>query len=416
MSNKNSIYLILFVAWRYFLAKKGEKFVSFISFISLIGITIGVAALIVVMAVMNGFHLEFSNHIIGLNGDLSIRPIDKTITNYESIISKLHQNVAVKNVAPIIFGQALAIGKKSSSGAIIKSMDLDAVTQKGEITKNVLSGSFSDYIGTSAIAIGSGLSANIGAHVGSKVKMVAPNFISTAFGTMPRAKDFTVVAIFNSGLWEYDSATILMPLEAGKIFLSSQINLIEVKLESSNEVEKYMHYFQQDFGDIVEVSSWKHNNKQFLKALEVERVAMFAILSLIILVAAFNILSGLFMIVKDKTKDIAILKTIGASTWQIMSIFIVNGMIVGGFGTVLGLVLGLLLAKNIESIRMFLENISDTTIFDPAIYFLYSLPSKVETEDVLFVAVMSLALSFLATIYPAFKASSLNPVEAMRYE
>ncbi len=408
----------IIIALRYFRAKKNEKFVSIISGISFIGITIGVAALIVVMSVMNGFHIELTKNIIGLNGDISITSIGKTIPDKEKIIAAVIKQDFVKKLSPIVSGQALALGTKTNSGVLIKGVELVDLKHKGEILTNVFEGSFEDYEGTNAVAVGFELAHNLGISVGSKLKLISPNVISTAFGTMPRSKDFTVVAIFSSGMYDYDSATMLMPIGAAQKFLSlgNEINLIEINVKDPESAKIDAQLLQKELGFGVRVSSWMDNNQQFLKALAVERTAMFTILSLIIIVAAFNIVSSLFMIVKDKTKDIAILKTMGASVRQIMFIFIINGLLIGFIGTFLGVSFGLAISYNIENIRLFLERISGTKIFDSAIYFLYSLPSVVRISDVIIVGSLSLILSLLATIYPSFKAAKLNPVEAMRYE
>ena len=409
---------ISILSLRYFSAKKNEKFVSIISGISLAGIMIGVAALIIVMSVMNGFHIELTGNIIGLNGDINIVPMGKVIEDHKSVTKKISEHKFVTKVTPLVVGQALALGSSSNSGVIIKGIDAGDLKNKGEILNNVFEGSFSEYYGNSAVAVGSELARNIGVFAGSRIKMIAPGLLSTAFGSMPRSKDFTVVAVFSSGLYDYDAATMLMPVSAAQKFLSMSdgINLIEVKIDDPELANRYAKVLQKELGFGMRVNSWTHDNQQFLSALEVERTAMFVILSLIMVVAAFNIISSLFMVVKDKTKDIAILRTIGASTRQIMFIFIINGMLVGIIGTAIGVIAGLLFSYNIENIRLFLEKISGTKIFDPAIYFLYSLPSVVRISDVVMISGLALIVSFLATIYPAYKAASLNPIETMRYE
>ena len=417
-----------FLAFRYFRAKKNETFVSIISAISLIGITIGVAALIVVMSVMNGYHVELVRNIIGLNGDIKITPISREIKNYNELIDHLEKYPYIKNISKSIQGQALASGINSSSGVIIRGIDASDLKNKGMILDNVFDGSFSNYAGTDVVAVGSELAHQLDLHVGSKLKLISPNMVSTAFGSMPRARNFTVVAVFGSGLYEYDAATVLMPLKAAEIFLSlkDSINLLEINIDDSDAASMRAKELQKDFKpgrDIdngqdfaLRVISWDMSNQQFLTALEIERVAMLTILSLILLVAAFNIISSLFMVVKDKSKDIAILRTIGATKSQIMRAFIINGMIIGIIGTASGIALGLLIAKNIDRIRMTLEKFAGFKIFDPAIYFLYSLPSVVKYDNVFWIGSISITLCLLATIYPAYKASSLNPVEAMRYE
>ncbi|WP_316354763.1 lipoprotein-releasing ABC transporter permease subunit [Candidatus Trichorickettsia mobilis] len=409
---------VLTVACRYFSAKKNEKFVSLISGFSLLGVTIGVAALIVVTSVMNGFHLELTKNIIGLNGDITITNVDRYITNYDEVRQSLNHDY-IKAVVPNIVGQALAIGSRTNSGVLIKGIDINDLQWKKAILQNVVAGQFGDFSSNNVIAMGSELAYLIGAKIGNKIKLISPNTISTAFGSMPRAKEFTVTAIFNSGMYDYDVATVLMPISAARNFLSfedNSINLIEVYTKQPEQAELFANEIQAILGEKFKVTSWQKSNRQFLNALAVERITMFTILSLIIVVAAFNIISSLVMLVKDKTKDIAILRTIGASQQQIMLIFICNGMFIGLIGTVVGGILGASFAYNIDNIRLCLERVTDTKIFDAAIYFLYSLPSDVRLEDIILVGVLSIFLCFCATIYPAYKASKLNPVEALRYE
>lgn len=409
---------ILKLAIRYFRAKKNERFVSIISSVSLIGVTIGVAALIVVMSVMNGFHHELTKNIIGLSGDITINPLGYSITNYREIKDKLLPLPYIKHITPGIMGQALALGPRMNSGVIIRGVDLGDLKYKNEILHNTNSGSFNNFTSKDVVAVGAELAYNLGLQVGGKIKLISPNSISTVFGNMPRSKEFIVIAIFTSGMYDYDSATILMPLIAAQNFLTFEqnINLIEITTIQPPNAEIYALEIQKLLGTDFKVNSWQRTHVQFLRALAVERVAMFTILSLIIIVAAFNIVSSLFMLVKDKVSDIAILRTMGATTQQIMLIFICNGMLIGLIGTGLGTLLGIGFSYNIQSIRNILETITGTKIFEAAIYFLYSLPSEVKAEDILLVSTISVVLCFCATIYPAYKAAKLNPIDALRYE
>ncbi len=416
MINNNFIFKI---AFRYFRAKKNEKFVSIISAFSLVGVMIGVAALIVVMSVMNGFHIELTKNIIGLNGDIVINRQGGSIDNYEEIKAKLLKQDYVKHVTFIAYGQALALGKSNNSGVLVKGMKLKDLSVRNEIFKNVNFGSFDNFHGKNVIALGEQLASNLGVTVGDKIRLISPNnSVSTTFGSMPRSKEFKVIAIFNSGMYDYDLTTILMPLTAAQNFLSlgNDINLIEINSLDPDKALTYSHKIQLLLGPTLYVFNWQTLNSQFLSALAVERTAMFTILSLIITVAAFNIISSLFMLVKDKTSDIAILRTMGASTKQIMLIFIYNGMFIGLLGTTLGVILGVTFSYNIQTIKSYLERITGTKIFEAAIYFLYSLPSKVRAEDIILITSLSIILCFLATIYPSYRASKLNPVDALRYE
>jgi lipoprotein-releasing system permease protein len=409
---------VLRVAIRYFKAKKNEKFISVITGFSLVGVMIGVAALIVVMSVMEGFHREFTKNIIGLNGDITIASDDESISNYTKIIAKLSEQSYVKRAIPTIYGQTLALGPRNNSGAIIRGIDYSDLAHKGEIARNAISGSFDDFEGNNVAALGSELARNLGIKVGQKLKLISPNTIATAFGSMPRSKEFEVVAIFSSNMYDYDAATVLMPLGAAQKFLSleNSINLIEINSIDPTASNIFAGKIQNLLGVGFVVTSWEQSNMQFLTALAIERTAMFTILSLIILVAAFNIISSIFMLVKDKAKDIAILRTIGASQTQIMLIFMCNGLFIGIIGSVTGAILGSAFAYNINNIRKFLESITAAKIFDPVVYFLYSLPTDLRAENIALVTSFTVILCYVASIYPATKAASLDPVEALRYE
>lgn len=406
----------LFVSLRYFVAKKNEALVSFIARFSMCGIMLGVAALIVVMAVMNGFHIELTRNIIGINSDISISSRENSIANTDHIMSDIVKLPFVKHANVLVVGQALASSVKASTGVIVKGMNLSDLKYKNQIVQNIIAGEITDLASKNCIAIGKEMSIMLGLGVGDTVKLLSPNTIASPFGSLPRAKDFKVSAIFASGLYEFDATTILTSLHDAELFFKlASPNLIEIYTTEHDNAFHFSKELRGRFPDL-RIISWEATHEQYLSALKVERVAMFTILSLIIVVAAFNIISSLFMLVKDKTKDIAILRTIGASKADIMLIFIINGMLVGFIGTFLGVILGVGFAKNIEAIRGFLEQITGVKIFDAAIYLLSYLPAKILVSDVIMVSSMSMFLCFIATIYPAYKAANLDPVEAMRYE
>jgi lipoprotein-releasing system permease protein len=408
----------LFVALRYFFAKKNELLVSFISKVSLVGVMLGVAALIVVMSVMHGFRTELAANIVGLNSDISILSLGRNIKSPRDIEHILKTQEYIKSAIPIVLGQGLAIGPRTSLGVLVKGLYLEDLKSKDRIANNIVFGSLDNFIEKNEIVIGVELAANLGVRVGDHVKLISSQVISTAFGSMPRTKDFCVGAIFASGLYDADATMIFMPQEIALAFFSlPSVNTIEVYSNNSELSTIYASKLYEVLNsEDVRVVSWQDQYAQIFNALKNERIAMFTILSLIIMVAAFNILSSSFMLVKDKTHDIAIFRTMGASKADIMIIFVINGMLIGVLGTFFGVVLGYGFASNVENIRRILEKITGVHLFDYALYFLAHLPSKVEAASVFSVSSLSILLCLLASIYPAYRAASIDPVEAMRYE
>jgi lipoprotein-releasing system permease protein len=411
---------IINLALRYFSAKKANRFVSFISGFSLMGVTLGVAALIVVMAVMEGFHIELTKNMIGIGGDINITPAStEKVRDYEVLSNKVKSINGIDHVIPQLQEKALAISGSDSFGVIVRGIKAADLSKKKSIIDNQISGLISDIYDGYKISIGRELAYKLKINVGDELSLISPGKVATILGNLPRKKTFKVASIFSSNLYDYDASTIIMSLEsAQKMFSysSEEVNFLEVYSSDPQKADIKASEIRSLIGRGYFVNSWYDTNAQFLNALKVERVAMFTILSLIIIVAGFNIISSLFMLVNEKRKDIAILKTIGASKKQILLIFMLSGSMIGLIGTSIGVVFGVLIAKNIDNIRIFLEKISNIKIFEAAIYFLYHLPSVVEYSNVVFVSIMSIIISVLATIYPAYKAASLDPAEAIRNE
>jgi lipoprotein-releasing system permease protein len=402
---------VLKIALRYIFAKSNDRFISFISGFCLLGITLGVASLIVVMSIMNGFRHELTKCIIGLNGHIIIGSSDA------SLREKIITYPFVQKVGRLIEGQGLMSFYDGSSGVVVKGLAPDELSIKPQILEK-LDGHIQDFNAHSnAILIGKQIAMNLNINVGDQIKLVFPQTVSSIFGAIPKTKEFKVVGIFNSGHTEYDSLNVIIPINTAEKIFGDEKAFFEVYTDDPENVQLYTKIMYRDLADQIEyINNWKIVNNATLDALRIEKVAMSTVLSLIIIVAAFNIISSLFMLVKDKTKDIAILRTIGASKFSIMLIFMINGLFIGACGTALGITIGQLIAVNINTIKGYLESFSGIKIFDSAVYFLYNLPAKLESGDVWFVLCMSLSLCFLATIYPAYRAAKLNPVDAIRYE
>ncbi len=407
------------IAGRYLRARRGERFVSVIAIFSLIGIALGVATLIIVMSVMNGFKADLMSRILGLNGDLSITGAGVPIRNYDALASKVATIDGVVSATPLVEGQVLLSAGSYSAGGLIRGMTQADLQRLHEISRNIISGTLADFKGDDAIAIGVTLAERANLTIGSHLTLVSPNGAATAFGTMPRVRAYRIVAIFDAGVNDYNASYAFLPLEAAQVFfqMPQQVSLIQVMTRDAENVRPVTRRIRDALPDQpLRVLDWTQSNNAFFGAVQVEQNVMFLILTLIILVAAFNVVSSLIMMVKDKTRDIAVLRTIGAGRGAVMRIFLMCGASVGVTGTLLGTLLGIVFALNIEHIRQALQSVTGTNLFNPEVYYLEHLPAKLEWPQVIQVIVMALVLSLLATLYPSWRAARTDPVEALRHE
>ena len=406
------------VAFRYLRARRKEGFISVIAGFSLLGIALGVATLIIVMAVMNGFREELVSRVLGMNGHLSIYSQSGDMTDYEDIASRLAELDEIVAVAPAIEGQALVSREGEAAGAALRGVLPEEFLSRESVAENLSIGEENHFSGSDTIAIGYRMAQRFGVGLGDDLQIMAPQGSATAFGTMPRARAYKVAAIFDTGMHEYDSGFVYMPLEAAQTLLQKRdaVTHIEVFTADPERLNPARAAILDEMGQGIRIFDWQQAQSSFFNALEVERNVMFLILTLIILVAAFNVISGLVMLVKDKGRDIAILRTMGATRGMIMRIFFLTGASIGVVGTISGLVLGVAFAENIETIRQGLQSLTGAELFSAEIYFLSQLPAEIDWSEVMTVVGMAIGLSFLATIYPAWRAARLDPVEALRYE
>ena len=407
------------VAWRYLRSRRKEAFISVIAGFSFIGIMLGVATLIIVMAVMNGFRTELISRILGMNGHMIVQPLDGPLTNYADLAAKFSAVPGVTMAIPMVEGQVLAQGiGDASTGALVRGLRADDLTKLKSISEHIQSGDLVGFASGSGVAIGSRMAEQLGIRVGGTVTLTSPNGDVTPLGMNPRVKAYTVSAIFEVGMSEYDATIIFMPLEEAQLFFNAEglVQSIEIFAEHPDAVDALREPVEKAAGRQIFITDWRDRNRTFFSALEVERNVMFMILTLIVLVAALNIVSGLIMLVKDKGSDIAILRTMGATSGSVMRIFFMTGAAIGVAGTIAGVILGVIVCLNVESIRQFFSWMSGTMLFDPELYFLSQLPADMNADETVAVIVMALALSFLATIFPAWRAARLDPVQALRYE
>jgi lipoprotein-releasing system permease protein len=408
------------VAFRYLRARKGERFVSVIAIFSLVGIALGVATLIIVMSVMNGFRQELLGRILGLNGHLGVYGVERTLPDYDSVAQRIRGVPGVVSATPIVEGQVLLTSERGgASGGLARGIRPEDFRSRGMVAQNIMLGSLDRFEGDDAIVIGTRLAQRLSVTVGDRITLVSPQGRTTVFGTVPRVRAYTVVALFQIGMHEYDSSFVFLPLGAAQTFFQTgdTATQVEVFVQDPTGVRAVSRGIRAAMGQTpLRILDWQESNSSFFAAVQVERNVMFLILTLIIVVAAFNIVSSLIMLVKDKGRDIAILRTMGATRGAILRIFLLCGASVGIAGTLIGFVVGMVFCWNIEGIRQAIQALSGTELFSPEVYFLSRLPAVVDPNEVVQVVAMGLVLSLLATIYPSWRAAKTDPVEALRNE
>jgi len=406
-------------AWRYLRARRQEGFISVIALFSFLGIALGVAALIIVMSVMNGFRQELTSQILGINGHIAVFGAAGPMDDYEVLRQKIEKLPGITQVAPVIENQAMAIAHSQAMGVQVNGMFRDDLENRKNVSEKIVYGGLKYYTSPSSILIGARLAEKMMLSIGDKITLIAPEGTQTAFGTVPRTKTFTVAGIFEVGMYQYDSGFVFVPIETAQKFfqMGEGVSGLEIFTNDPDQKEHFKDEIRPLIADHqARLFDWQEANSKFFTAVQVERNVMFIILTLIILVASFNVISSLIMLVKDKGRDIAILRTMGASRGMIMRIFFLTGSTLGVVGAALGATLGLLFCWNIEGIRRAIESLSGTDLFNSEIYFLSKLPAKVDTTEVTLVISIALGLTFLASLYPSWRASKLDPVEALRYE
>ncbi|MGS0646380.1 lipoprotein-releasing ABC transporter permease subunit [Komagataeibacter melomenusus] len=406
------------IAGRYLRARRGERFVSIIAIFSLVGIALGVATLIIVMSVMNGFKADLLGRILGLNGDLSVYGLSRTISDYDAVAGRVRAVPGVVSAAPLVESQVLLNSGSYNAGGLVRGMTRADLVGLHEVSDNLVAGSLDDFGGDDTIVVGTTLAERAGLTVGGRLTLVSPQGAATAFGTMPRVRAYRVVAIFDAGVSDYNSSYVFLPLHAAQVYfqLPGQVTQIQVMTKDAENVIPIRTAIEKAMDGEVRVMDWTQSNNAFFGAVQVEQNVMFLILTLIILVAAFNVISSLIMMVKDKSADIAVLRTLGATRGAIMRIFLMCGASVGVTGTFAGTALGIVFCLNIERIRQLLQRMTGTDLFNAEVYYLEHLPAKLVWSQVIEVIAMALVLSLLATLYPSWRAAKTDPVEALRHE
>jgi lipoprotein-releasing system permease protein len=409
------------VAGRYLRARKGERFVSIIAVFSLVGIALGVATLIVVTSVMSGFQTELVSRIIGINGDITIQAFaGQKIDNYQDLVTRIRTIRDVVSVTPVLDGQVLlTTNNGGAQGGLVRGMTLDDLRALHPVSDHILAGKLADFTGNDAIIVGVGLAQSYRLRIGDPLTVISPQGAATAFGTIPRVRAYKVVAVFDAGLSDYNNSVVFMPLPAAQAFFQKPdaVTGIEIRLTDPQLVGAAMPAVSQALqGRQLLARDWLHANDTIIGVLQVQKDTMFIVLGMIVLVAAFNVVSSLIMLVKDKRGDIAVLRTLGASSGAVLRIFVMCGAFVGVSGTLIGTVIGIVFCRNIVAIQHAVEEITGGQVFDSSVFQLTHLPNTIDWGDVARVVALGLALSLLATIYPSWRAARTDPVEALRHE
>ena len=405
------------LAMRYLRSRRREGIVSVIAGISFAGIMLGVATLIIVMSVMNGFRTELLSRILGVNGHMFVQGVGANIMDYDTAAARIADVPGVVSVSPLVDGQVMVQSARNSGGALVRGMREADLKNLSVVADSVTAGSL-DGLDEGGVAVGSRLAMNLGLTVGDNITLLSPRGAITPFGTAPKVGSFPIRAIFELGMSEYDASFVFMSLDEARAFFRTYegVTALEIRLANPDRVTDFVKPVSIAAGPCCTATTWQQRNESFFSALQVERNVMFLILTLILIVASLNIISGLVMLVKDKGRDIAVLRTMGATRGAVMRAFFISGAAIGVVGTLAGFLLGLVFCLNIESLRQFLSKLSGTELFSPEVYFLSRMPAEVDASEVTAVVLMALFLSFAATLYPAWRAASLDPVEALRYE